>query len=851
MRKRSIIVAAFTCLFLVFIAFDSLTNGSGALGGYTGAPGESNCTSCHTGAGVNSGKYIKNIELFGDFHGGGYVPDSVYNVTVRYKQAGKTKIGFSVTALDANNNTIGSMTDISSRTNRTTANVGGKTREYITHTTTGTSVSGDSILWTFEWKAPSSNIGNADFYIALNVTNANGQNSGDSIYTKKISVGTSNLLPTATATSDTNVYCAGTSITMKGSGTGSPTAYSWSFPGGNPTSSTQQNPSVTYNFQGTFLAILRVQNTYGMSDPDTFKITVLNRPAANIAGTFPATICPDDSVLLQAPIQSGNTYLWSTGATTDHIYAKSAGKYSVEVTNSAGCSRMSQEVEVKEFTRPVTTITSDAANDTACTGSNVTFTGTGTFDTFYLFKNFQLVSISTGNQMAATVDESAVYNMKVRDANGCMSNFSDTLELTVLPKLPAPQVMCSEVLSTSILFAWQDTSGTHTSGYEVSADSGKTWSSPNTSATEHELTGLLPEKNYQLSVRALSTSPCFVSNEGIAVCKTAPCNAIDVSVTFDSLVCVGETVNVIVAGLSGHFFSLSFEGGPAFTDSTFTFDPSATGIYILELTDSANLGCPVEQIPIPVEVDVISPVTLRTADNSDTYCEGDSIVFIASAGNELYRFYVNGVLQETTQDSFVTLVADLNLDSVYVVAEKGVCSGRSGNIQLTINPAPDAQFTFTRDHKVYTFTPDVNTYTGYLWDFGDGNNSVLVSPTHDYGTSSGQTVNASLTVMDAVGCESMYSESIDIPDFSSVRELADIGVRFYPNPASGRLNLEFTNGFESGTIIEIVDLNGHVVNRVLPVSSFTEINIEGLSSGVYMLQISSGSAKTIGRLMVE
>ena len=50
--------------------------------------------------------------------------------------------------------------------------------------------------------------------------------------------------------------------------TNTPTSWSWSFPGGTPSSSTSQNPTITYNTAGTYAVTLTATNAFG-SDPET------------------------------------------------------------------------------------------------------------------------------------------------------------------------------------------------------------------------------------------------------------------------------------------------------------------------------------------------------------------------------------------------------------------------------------------------------------------------------------------------------------------------------------------------------------------------------------------------------
>lgn len=152
-------------------------NNSGAPAGRTGAPGEVTCTACHAGSATTNSP--KNDLTFADSDGNvvtSYFPDSTYTVTLTIDDPA-TRKGFQLVALAVNGNTQAGVMTASSQggTNRVTS--GGK--QYINHTSAST---GFTSGWTFTWKAPSATTGDVRFYIASNITNNNGTDSGDQIH---------------------------------------------------------------------------------------------------------------------------------------------------------------------------------------------------------------------------------------------------------------------------------------------------------------------------------------------------------------------------------------------------------------------------------------------------------------------------------------------------------------------------------------------------------------------------------------------------------------------------------------------------------------------------------------------
>lgn len=150
-----------------------LLNTNGPAGGHTGAPGEDNCTKCHSGA-VQDGNNGQNLLTFND--GSNEIALGVSKMMTLNFTSGDVKNGFQLVALDENDEMAGvfQITDAANTQLRTQGLLG---RQYVTHTSAGTSLD----QWSFEWEAPSE-AAEITFYVATNRTANNGNNSGDVIY---------------------------------------------------------------------------------------------------------------------------------------------------------------------------------------------------------------------------------------------------------------------------------------------------------------------------------------------------------------------------------------------------------------------------------------------------------------------------------------------------------------------------------------------------------------------------------------------------------------------------------------------------------------------------------------------
>ncbi len=99
--------------------------------------------------------------------------------------------------------------------------------------------------------------------------------------------------PTAIINASQTSICAGQCITFADASTGNPTSWNWTFNGGTPSSSTQQNPgSVCFNSPGTYNVTLQVSD--GSNTDDTTIVITVNNCSSGPVANFSAsqtTIC--------------------------------------------------------------------------------------------------------------------------------------------------------------------------------------------------------------------------------------------------------------------------------------------------------------------------------------------------------------------------------------------------------------------------------------------------------------------------------------------------------------------------------------------------------------------------------
>ena len=187
--KLSAIAAAFVLGAFIFSGFQNAGEtvraaSSGPSASHTDAPGEDNCTACHASFQANTG--TGNVAISG--LPAVYAPGQQIPLTVTMTDAEAVIFGFQMTAIDSTGATIGSFTlptESPARSQVINGLVGGMTRKYVEHTSSGLFLPATFGLnrWTFTWTAPATRAGRIQFYASGNGSNSDATPSGDQIYT--------------------------------------------------------------------------------------------------------------------------------------------------------------------------------------------------------------------------------------------------------------------------------------------------------------------------------------------------------------------------------------------------------------------------------------------------------------------------------------------------------------------------------------------------------------------------------------------------------------------------------------------------------------------------------------------
>ena len=205
------------------------------------------------------------------------------------------------------------------------------------------------------------------------------------------------------------------------------------------------------------------------------------------------------------------------------------------------------------------------------------------------------------------------------------------------------------------------------------------------------------------------------------------------------------------------------------------------------------------------------------------------------------------------------------------------CPVMTDNIKLIIKkPKCDISsgFNFKLDGCKVDFynTSIVNlptTFVSYFWDFGDGNTSSVMNPSHYYNSTGAFIVTLVVNGLDDCGkpCSKTYSETIQLncekgrsnsgnltgkdENSSNSNNLNKIGFKLYPNPTNGLINISLEGNLMSNNSIslKVYDVQGREVLNKNNIDKNSQIDLSNQKQGVYIFKFKSGEDIIIRRVV--
>lgn len=598
------------------------------------------------------------------------------------------------------------------------------------------------------------------YTVTLTATNASGSS------TTNITITVING-PVANFTSTDTAGCTPHTVTFTDQSTtssGTITQWEWNFGDGN--TSTQQNPVHTYTMAGTFNVFLKVTNNSGCTNT-IFKQQYI-RAGAGAAADFISNV-PN---YCQVPVtvtfsnnsqaEPGATYLWEFGdgtTSTDinpaHTYT-AFGNYTVKLTvqNTDGCNSIRQQ-NVNLTGKDVTF----TGPSTICVGSAATFQMTSS--PAPLSQTWDMgdgTTYSTAN-VTHTFNSPATYNVTLTNefAGGCIATRSQTVTVQAGPpvdfiadttkacKPPFTVKFQSQGTAGSYLWLFGDgdssaiANPTHT--YQSAGNFTVTLIASNGCTSNVEKAAFV---NIQPPTVAISNLPV---NDGCTPYTFAPVadvNAVD--------------------GIASYFWD--FGNGYTSTDPEPGYTYTTPGNYTIKLRIQTNGGC-IDSVIYTDGVKVGAGVQLDFSANPLTTCVDQPVTFtFTSSATPTAIEWDFGDGETSTEASPSHSYKHTGKYNVTLTIRYGNCVSKLTKADYIEVLPPEAKFTPVRDcnnKRMINFRNESVGAVSAIWNFGDGNTSFQLTPSHIYAADGNYIV--SLTVTNG-GCTHTFTDTIEVSSAS-------------------------------------------------------------------------------------
>lgn len=550
---------------------------------------------------------------------------------------------------------------------------------------------------------------------------------------------TINPLPIVDGNDET--VCAGTSVTLNGTGADT---YTWN---NGVTNGVPFTPSATttYTVTGTITATGCTNTgtavvTVTPLDNPSFTMTNFCQggagPAANVTGlaggTFTFNPLPGDGATINA----------STGVISNGVGGTT---YTVQYTTNGPCPQSStQTVTVNAL--PLV----DAQDVSICVGGTATITATGAAT--YTWNN----GLGAGQTHNVTPASTTTYTVTGTDVNGCVN--TDIMTVNVLANAPinagTDQTICNGDPVTL----------TATGGVSYN------WGAPiNASGATQTVS---PSATTTYTVNGTDANGCTGTDQVTITVNPVPTATIAGTIT----VCQGGVAPTITFtganGTAPYTFTYNINGGANQTitstgnTATVTAPTGATGTFsynLVSVSDTSVAGC--SQAPTGVATVIVNPLPTATIAGTTTLCVGGAaptITFTGANGTAPYTFTYNingGANQTVTSTGNTATVTaptgsvgtfNYNLVSVSDASATGCSQAQTGTATVTINPLPTAviagtitvcqggaaptiTFTGSNGTAPYTFTYNINGGANQTVT-STGNTATVTAPTGSVGT---------------------------------------------------------------------------------------------------------------------
>ncbi|WP_117882574.1 T9SS type A sorting domain-containing protein [Aureibaculum luteum] len=577
---------------------------------------------------------------------------------------------------------------------------------------------------------------------------------------------------------DNKTICFGEEVTLIAEGVG---AFLWST--GETTSSITVNPNET-----TTYSVTATTNCGGNNVSVSDEITVNVSEETTLSVSDDVLVCSGSEVVLTAEGSGG--FLWSTGETTASISVNPETTTTYSVTVGSGNCMQTEEVIVSVNELSTVSLGDDID---VCYGEEVLISAEGNGD--FLWSNGQSGSSIKVNPLVTTT-----YSVVV--SNECGSTITDEITVNVGPQITVnageDKVICTGESITLTAkgngsFLWN--TGETTASITVSPDLPSTYSVTSTIGN------------------------CSVFDEVTVLVEQSP----SVNLGDDVTICSGESITIIAEGNGSYIWNTGDD------TSSITVSPNKTTTY--SITASSNCNSDATD-----EITVFVNASVNANAGSDVSIEPNETVILTATGGNSYLWNTG----ETTAS--ITVQPESTITYSVEVGNGTSCSGTDEvkvtveNIPLMINNGED--ITICKGDELIL---QARGSSNYLWDIGEMESSITVSPNETTTYTVSAQKNGILETVEIL---------VTVEDCTSKKA---VEYNVYPNPSEGVINISIPTENEGVKLI-VSALNGKIIIQKEVKGDkngvFTQINLSHVANGIYIIKMYNDNFNATQKVIV-
>ncbi len=676
-------------------------------------------------------------------------------------------------------------------------------------------------------------------------------------YSSTVPVTGTVVAPVADFTASSTTIYEGESITFTDQSTNVPTSWSWTLNGGNPATSSDQNPVITYNTAGTYEVSLTVTNSAGSDTETKSNYITVNVAPPNAAFTENATIVYEGESVMFTDQSTNNPTSWSwifgggdpstSTAQNPSVVYNTAGTYDVSLTvaNSVGSDTETKTAHIT--VNPPVTCTNLPYNESFenTTGNWVQETND---DIDWTVQTGSTTSSNTGPSGA--VDGSYYIYIEASSPNypGKVANITspcfDLVGITN-PVIEFQYHMYGSAMGTLNVQISTDGGANWTTEWTMSGDQGNSWYTANI-----DMSAYIGRSNVLVRLNGITGSSytsdicidAFEIKDNVVIAPVAEFTASSTTVY------EGESVIFTDASLNNPTsWSWTFSGGTlsTSTDQNPTVVYSAAGTYDVSLTvtNSAGSNSITKTGYITVQEGTVSYCTSESGNYNYEYIGTVEIgSYTNTSGGSYYTDYTSEIVSVVVGSNSVTLTPvfpgstynenwriwiDFNKDGDFEDADEEVFA-----------PAATSSAVSGTFNVPSSFSGQTRMRISMKW-----NGVPTPCESFSYGEVEDYTVS---TGTDAIDNSNSSTDEVENMELEPIAKQFNV----YPNPAGKELNIELT-GYGDNTIVKVIDVNGRVMDEFLMERDHKNLSIEHYHSGVYLIVVQSNDKVETKRVIKE